>query len=53
MTMELLVGYAVLWVVLFKTLLARARVIPTECSRCGLVFERQELGQTICACEPV
>ena len=53
MTMQLLLGYAVLWIVLLKTLLMRARVIPAECGRCGLLFERQELGQTICACDPV
>jgi hypothetical protein len=53
MTTELLIGYAVLWVVLFKTLLSRARVIPAECCRCGLLFDRQELGQIICACDPV
>ena len=50
MTMELLIGYAVLWVVLLKTLLMRARVIPHDCARCGLRFERQELGQAICSC---
>ena len=53
MTMQLLIGYAVLWVVLSKTLLSRARVIPAECRRCGLLFERQGLGQLICACDPV
>jgi hypothetical protein len=53
MTTELLIGYAVLWVVLLKALLMRARVIPAECGRCGLLFERRELGQTICACDPV
>jgi hypothetical protein len=51
MTAQLLVGYAALWAVLFKTLLSRARVIPAECARCGLLFERQELGQPICGCE--
>ena len=51
MTMELLIGYAVLWVVLLKTLLMRARVIPAHCARCGLHFERRELGQPICSCK--
>ena len=51
MTMELLIGYAVLWVVLLKTLLMRARVIPHDGARCGLRDERQELGQAICACD--
>jgi hypothetical protein len=51
MNMELMVGYAVLWIVLFKTLLSRARVIPAECPRCGQLFERRELGGAICTCE--
>ena len=50
MIAELLVGYAVLWVVLFKTLLSPARVSPAECKRCGQLFERRELGGTICTC---
>ena len=53
MTMQLLVGYAVLWVVLLKTLLSRAHVIPAECNRCGKLYERRVLGETICACDPV
>ncbi len=53
MNAEMLVGYAVLWVVLFKTLFARAHVIPGECPRCGLLYERQELGGTICTCNRV
>ena len=51
MNTEMLVGYAVLWVVLFKTLFGRARVIPAECPRCGQLFERKELGGKICTCE--
>jgi hypothetical protein len=50
MNAELLVGYAVLWIVLLKTLLSRARVIPDECRRCGQLFERRELGGVICTC---
>ena len=53
MTAQLVVGYAALWVTLFKALLSRARVIPAECSRCGRLFERQKLGQTICRCDAV
>jgi len=53
MTVQLVVGYAVLWTTLIKTLFARAHVIPHECARCGLVFERRELGEPICRCEPV
>jgi len=53
MTAQLVLAYAVLWATLFKALLARARVIPPECARCGLVVERHELGQQICRCNPV
>jgi predicted Zn-ribbon and HTH transcriptional regulator len=51
MTAQLVVSYFVLWTTLLKTLFARAHVIPAECKRCGLLFERHELGQTICRCE--
>jgi hypothetical protein len=51
MNPELLMGYAVVWVVLLKTLFSRARVISAECRRCGQLFERRELGGTICTCE--
>jgi hypothetical protein len=51
MTAQLVVAYAVLWATLFKALLARARVIPPECPRCGRLFERRELGQQICSCD--
>jgi hypothetical protein len=50
MTRELLLGYAAFWVVLFRALLVGARIIPASCARCGLLFERRELGQQICAC---
>jgi hypothetical protein len=50
MNSQLIVGYAVLWVVLIKALFVRARVIPAECPRCGHQFERRELGGTICTC---
>jgi len=51
MNSQLLVAYAFLWVVLFKTLLAKARMIPARCARCGLGFERRELGGAICSCD--
>jgi hypothetical protein len=51
MSTEMLVGYAVLWVVLIKAVFARAQVIPAECPRCGRLFERRELGGAICTCE--
>lgn len=51
MTAQLIVGYAALWATLVKALLARARVIPGQCARCGFAFERRALGQRICACD--
>jgi hypothetical protein len=50
MNLQLIVGYAVVWVVLIKALFVRARVIPAECPRCGRQFERRELGGAICTC---
>jgi hypothetical protein len=50
MNAQMVVGYAVLWVVLFKALFMRARVIPPECPRCGRNYERRELGAMICSC---
>jgi len=50
MTAQLVVSYAALWATLFKALLARALVIPAECKHCGQLFERRELGGTICTC---
>ena len=51
MNAQMIVGYAVLWVVLMKALFIRAKVIPAECPRCGQLFERRELGGAICSCE--
>ena len=50
MNLQMIVGYAVLWIVLMKALFVRARVIPAECTRCGRLFERRELGGAICTC---
>ena len=50
MTMQLVLAYAAFWVVLFRALLVRAGIVPSSCARCGLLFERQELGQAICSC---
>ena len=50
MNAQLLVGYAVLWIVLLKALFMRARVMHAECPRCGRLFERHELGQAVCQC---
>ena len=50
MTTQLMLAYAVLWATLMKPLLERAELIPSSCTRCGKLHERQELGQAICTC---
>jgi hypothetical protein len=51
MNAQMLVGYAVLWIVLIKALFMRAGIVRGECPRCGQVYERRELGGRICTCE--
>ncbi len=50
MHQTLLLPYLVLWATLMRALLVRAKVAPPTCGRCGLRFERQELGERVCAC---
>jgi hypothetical protein len=50
MTTQLVLGYAAFWATLVRALLVAARLIPDSCRRCGLLFERRELGQSICSC---
>jgi hypothetical protein len=50
MSTELIVGYAVLWIVLLKALFVRAGLVRAACPRCGEVYERRELGGAICTC---
>jgi hypothetical protein len=50
MSTEMIVGYAVLWVVLLKALFMRHNVVRAECPRCGRAYERRELGGAICTC---
>ena len=50
MNTQLVLGYAVLWVVLIKALFMRAGIVRAECPRCGHVYERRELGGAICTC---
>jgi len=46
----LIAPYAMLWLVLMRALLVRARVLVPMCARCGLKLERDRLGERICAC---
>jgi hypothetical protein len=50
MSVTLIAPYAMLWLVLMRALLVRARVLAPTCSRCGLKLERDRLGERICAC---
>jgi hypothetical protein len=45
-----LVPWAMAWVVLLRTLLAAAGIVPKVCTRCGLTFERRVPGETVCRC---
>jgi hypothetical protein len=45
-----LVPYAMLWLVLMRALLVRARLVAPTCTRCGRTRERRRLGERICAC---
>ena len=38
------------WIVIFRALLVRAKLLPPTCGRCGLRFERRRLGETVCGC---
>jgi hypothetical protein len=46
----LLVPYLALWAALMRALLVKAAVLPATCGRCGLRFERRELGEAVCSC---
>jgi hypothetical protein len=46
----LIVPFLVLWASLTRALLVAAKVAPRACARCGLRFERQNLGDPICRC---
>jgi len=50
MTAQLLVPYMVLWAVLMRALLVRAKIAPPMCARCGLKLERSQLGEAVCHC---
>jgi hypothetical protein len=47
---QFFVPYLVLWATLMRTLLVRARIAPALCGRCGLKFERSQLGEKVCHC---
>jgi hypothetical protein len=46
----LFMPYVALWAALMRALLVKAAVLPATCGRCGLRYERQHLGETVCSC---
>ncbi len=50
MSGQLLVLYLFLWATLMRALLVKVRVLPATCARCGLAYERQRLGESVCHC---
>jgi len=50
MSGHVFVWYLCLWACLMRALLVKAQVLPATCGRCGLVYERRALGETICSC---
>jgi hypothetical protein len=46
----LVVPYLLFWATLMRALFVRAELLPPTCARCGLQFERRELGETVCSC---
>jgi hypothetical protein len=46
----LFLPYLALWAALMRALLVKAGILAPTCGRCGLRYERQELGETVCSC---
>jgi hypothetical protein len=50
MSGPILLVYALLWATLMRALLVKARILPPTCARCGLTYERRQLGERVCCC---
>jgi hypothetical protein len=50
MNSQVIVCYLLFWTCLMRALLVKAQVLPATCGRCGLVYERRALGESICSC---
>ena len=46
----LAVPYLAFGAALMRALLVRADVLPPTCARCGLRYERRNLGERVCRC---
>jgi hypothetical protein len=42
--------YLVLWAVLMRALLVRAKIVPPLCARCGQRVESSSSGRRVCTC---
>jgi hypothetical protein len=45
------IPYVVLVAAMMRALLVRAQILPATCGRCGLRYERCDLGEVVCSCE--
>jgi hypothetical protein len=43
-------AYLMFWISLVRALLVRAEAVAPLCPRCGLKYERRQLGERICTC---
>ena len=43
-------AYLMFWISLARALLVRAEAVAPLCPRCGLKYERRQLGERICTC---
>jgi hypothetical protein len=50
-TGSFLVPWAMMWIVLLRTLLVEADLLPRTCRRCARAVERSQLGEDICSCD--
>jgi hypothetical protein len=46
----LMIPWFAFWATLMRALFVRAQLLPATCHRCGLRYERRELGETVCNC---
>jgi hypothetical protein len=46
----LVLPYLALWAAVMRAIFVRADLLPPTCGRCGLRFERRQLGEVVCSC---
>ncbi len=39
------------WATIARALLVSVHKLPATCTRCGLRYERRQLGERVCRCE--